>query len=85
MLYDRDYHTLTEEETTELGKAEDYKISNSEKFGKMNTETLYKYHDLKPQAAYHYDSLFPNNHLYIDSLSDKVKLRKIQEEFRTGI
>jgi hypothetical protein len=83
MLYDRDYNTLTEDETAKLGEAEGYKRNNLGKLGEISSEVLYKYHDLKPQAAYHYESLFPNNYLYIDSLADKAKLRKIEAEFKT--
>lgn len=81
MLFDRDYNILTEEEQVKLKEAEDYKRNNLGKLGEISTEVLSKYHDLKPRASYHYESLFPNNHLCIDSLEDKSELRKIEHEF----
>lgn len=81
MLFDRDYNILTDDEIIMLKEAEDYKRNNLGKLGEISSEVMYKYHELKPPAAYHYESLFPNNHLSIDSLKDKTGLKNIEREF----
>ena len=82
MLSTRDYRTLTKEEESELLMANEYLATCKEKNTiAVSAEELLKYHSLKPTAAYHYESLFPNNHLSPDDLDDKEKLSKIESEF----
>ena len=66
MLYDRDFNTLTAKEQIELRVAENYKRNNIGNLGEISPDVMVKYHDLKPSASYHYESLFPNNHLNRD-------------------
>ncbi len=76
MLYDRDYNVLTTEEHARNQEAEDYCKRNSG-IRILNA----KYYELKPSAAYHYESLFPNNYLNKDSLEDKAALKNIGDDF----
>ncbi len=84
MLFKRDYLDLTEEERDKLNIAEAYKHSKSDGIPiSISFADLAKYHELKPYAAYHYESLFPNNYVLFNGdthqninelLSDFIKL-----------
>lgn len=81
MLYDRDYNILTKDEQAQWEKAERFKKSNLGKRGEVPPDINFKYHAIKPRAVYHYESLFPNNFLFPESLNDKPKLKEIGREF----
>lgn len=81
MLYERDYNKLTEDESLKWKEAEDFIKNNQGKHGELSVDVMFKYHELKPTAAYHYESLFPNNRLNPDSLDDKSKLKQMEKEF----
>lgn len=66
MLYNRDYNILTTEERIAYDKA-NAMTENGVEFG---VDELFEFHDLMPEAGYYYDSLFPNNFLPIETLSD---------------
>jgi len=77
MLYDRDYRVLTAKEEIQLQKARDYAAKRKE----LTVLQLFRYHELMPDAGYHYESLFPNNLLSIRSLGDHVRLDRVSQEF----
>jgi len=79
MLYDRDFRVLTEKENLKWEKAKQY-VSDKKRFG-LTTKQLYKYHDLMPDAAYHYESIFPNNYLNIKHLKDVERIENIKKLF----
>lgn len=83
MLYERDYTSLFDQEKTQLEKAEKYLETSKGKSNIITTEAFMKYHDLKPEASYFYQSLFPNNFLSIKSLENKDELKRIEVEFET--
>ena len=85
MLYERDYRFLEEEEKNSLRKAEDYLEKNRGKLKEISPDVFLKYHELKPEASYFHQSLFPNNYLSTKSLEDKDELRRIEIEFQTLI
>tara|TARA_R110002049_G_scaffold307460_1_gene508006 strand:- start:88 stop:897 length:810 start_codon:yes stop_codon:yes gene_type:complete len=80
MLYKRNYHSLTIEEKQELLIAKKYLVENQREIGTPVTVSL-KYHELLPNAYYHFNSLFPNNYLDIGTLKDEQKLKIIETEF----
>jgi hypothetical protein len=81
MLYERDYNLLTEVEIQKLADADEYLRKNTVKSKIITPDVFKKYHDLKPNAAYFYESLFPNNYLNPTSLADKELLEKIWVDF----
>ncbi|MFW5983490.1 MAG: Shedu anti-phage system protein SduA domain-containing protein [bacterium] len=81
MLYDRDYNILTKDEQAQREKAERFKSNNLGRIGEVSPDVNIKYHAIKPGAVYHYESLFPNNFLFSESLDNKSKLKKIGSEF----
>lgn len=81
MLYERDFNNLTKEEYVKWKEAEEFKKTKKGKLGEISADVMLKYHKLKPTAAYHYESLFPNNRLDLNSLDDKSKLKQIENEF----
>jgi hypothetical protein len=83
MLYDRDYRILTNEEKCSWEKLENalYKIK-AKKGGLISPETLNKYHQNIPVAAYYYQQLFPNHYLDTDELKNKDRLITIMEGFK---
>jgi hypothetical protein len=83
MIYDRDFNILTREELEKTNEAKIYLKENSDQTGGISIEVLCKYHDIRPTASYHYESLFPNNFLCTRSLDDKSYLKKIEVEFET--
>jgi hypothetical protein len=82
MLFDRDYNILTKEEQVKLEESENYRRNNLGSLGVITSQNNAKYHSLKPEAAYYYESLFPNNYLFSRMLKDKVALKKIENEFK---
>ena len=79
MLYDRDFKILTEEERRQWERAKEYKKT---KIGKgFSPIQLDKFHELMPNAAYHYESIFPNHLLNIKHLDDIEHIEKIRNEF----
>lgn len=85
MLYERDYRILNEIEKKQLFDADEYLKKNKGKNGVIPSNILNKYHELKPEASYFFQSLFPNNHLFTGSLEDKEKLKQTELEFETLI
>ena len=77
MLYDRDFNILTEEEIIKLKIAEEYLKKNTANSG-INVSALYNYHNMRPDASYYYESLFPNNYLFSKSLDNKDYLKKME-------
>lgn len=82
MLYERDYNFLKREEENRLKEAEDYLECNIGKHKEISSDVFLKYHELKPEASYFHQSLFPNNFLSIKSLENKDELRRIEFEFQ---
>ncbi len=80
MLYERDYNNLTTQEQEQIEKAEQYKREKITP-GIIDTKTLMEYHKMRPYAARHYDSIFPNNLLKVSSLEDKTALERVRDEF----
>lgn len=83
MLYDRDYRILTDEEKFSWEILEN--ALNKEKAkrdGAISTDSLFKYFQEIPVAAYYYQQLFPNHYLDIDELKNKKRLHGIIEEFK---
>jgi hypothetical protein len=62
MLYKRDYIILTDEESIQLEKAENYLAKH--RVSGLTAFQLSKYHKLHPQPAYNFKSYFPNNYIY---------------------
>lgn len=81
MLYERDYRTLTEKETLDFENANIYLQNNKGKIGEITPLVLQKYHELRPDPSYYYESLFPNNYLFLKDLDDKKKLKTIEKKF----
>jgi len=77
MLYERDFRFLTPKEELQLQKARDY--SNNRK--EYTFKQLSRFHNLMPEAGYYYESLFPNNFLYIKELNDHAKLDSVSQQF----
>lgn len=82
MLYDRDYHILTDEERIRLEQAESFKEKSYLLTDGWTTEELFKYHEILPEAARYYNSLFPNNLLNPDTLKETIINKKIETEFQ---
>ncbi len=82
MLYDRDYNILTEDELSRIEQAESYKEKSSVLNCGWSVENMFKYHEILPEAARYYNSLFPNNRLNPDSLKDMSINKKIESEFQ---
>ena len=82
MLYDRDYNILTEEEQIRIERAESFKEKTYSRTSSWSTKNLFKYHDIVPEAARFYNSLFPNNRLNPDTLKEITINEKIESEFR---
>lgn len=84
MLYERDYNILTKDELILYEEIEKFKKdSTTFPLGVIPISVLNKYHQKKPKAAYHYESLFPNNFLLPRNLENKSYLNKIENEFNT--
>lgn len=82
MLYERNYNVLTKGEIISLEEIEKFKKDNTTcPLGVTPIDVLKKYHEKKPIAAYHYESLFPNNYLFPGNLANKSYLNKIGNEF----
>lgn len=85
MLYERDYNLLEEAERNNLRQAEDYLEKNRGQSKDISLDVLFKFNELKPEASYFHQSLFPNNYLSIKSLENKNELRRIEIEFQALI
>ncbi|RYX80373.1 DUF4263 domain-containing protein [bacterium] len=81
MLYDRDFKILTKEEKAKWEKAKEYKLEKIKKALGLNPKQLSKFHELMPDAAYHYESIFPNNYLNIKHLKDVEYLKNLNNIF----
>ncbi|MDD2797462.1 MAG: DUF4263 domain-containing protein [Bacteroidales bacterium] len=81
MLYERDYRYLSEDEVIQLNKAENYLDKSSKKTNSISVKALFKYHELKPDASYFYQSLFPNNFLSTKTLKNKDELKQVEIKF----
>jgi hypothetical protein len=81
MLYERDYNILTTEEKADIVKAESHKEKTYSKINSWTTENFFKYHDILPEAAEFYNSLFPNNLLHPTSLNEKEVNKDIEQRF----
>lgn len=81
MLYERDYTNLFESERIQLEKAERFLEKKKGKSNAITPDAFIKYHELRPEASYFYQSLFPNNFLSTKSIKDKIKLKQIEDEF----
>jgi hypothetical protein len=79
MLYNRDFRRLTEKEHRQWEKAKEYKNTRN-KIG-LTPKQLSNFHDLMSDAAYHYESIFPNNLLNIKHLEDVEHLMRTKNEF----
>jgi hypothetical protein len=77
MLYERDFRVLTSKEELQWQKAKQYASKRKE----FTTAQLFRYHDLIPDAVYHFESLFPNNFLNTDELKDHDLLDDITTKF----
>ena len=83
MLYERDYTNLFEHEKSQFEKAEKFLEISKGSSKIITAETFRKYNELRPEASYFYQSLFPNNFLSIKSIEDKDVLKPIEVEFET--
>ena len=79
MLYKRDFRLLSNEEAKGLEEAKAY--VRSRRGTGLNPMELQSYHDLMPLAAYHYESLFPNNLLSINELEHQTRLMELKLAF----
>lgn len=81
MLYDRDFNILSESEIEEYEIAKAYYEKYRNKLG-VSPKVHVKYRQMRPEASYFFESLFPNNYLSTYSLSDNVELKRTEEEFK---
>ncbi len=81
MLYERDYRILSADEKKRYAEANNYFELNKGLMGEYSPDVLMNYHDLLPDATYFFDSLFPNNYLFIKQLENKEELKKIELQF----
>lgn len=82
MLYRRDYRILTNSEKEQLKEANEYLQKNRGPIGEITPVGLRKYHELKPEAAYFCESLFPNNFLFSRNLNNKKQLKIVETKFK---
>ena len=82
MLYDRDFRILTDLELKQWEKAKLYMDKARKQKQGLSIKQFYRFHELMPNAAYHYESIFPNNFLNTKHLEDVDRLKKNQESFR---
>lgn len=82
MLYDRNYNILTEEERIRLEQAESFKEKLCLLPDGWTAYDIFKYHEILPDAARYYNSLFPNNLLNPDTLKEDSVNEKIESEFQ---
>lgn len=80
MLYSRNYKILLKEEITQRQKAKKY--LDKYKASGISPTALFKYHDMMPKAAYYYESLFPNNLLFIGELEDQKRLSRTKTSLK---
>jgi len=83
MLYKRDFTVLTDEERFRNSEAEEYLKAHYKKTKILTPVVMQKYHDMKPEASYYNESLFPNNYLNPDTLDDKLQLKQIENGFES--
>lgn len=82
MLYKRNYFELNSTEKTELDKAEIFLLKLKNKKTGWRVSDIMKYHELIPEAGYHYKSLFPNNYLRYDYKKNNINIEEQFENFK---
>lgn len=82
MLYKRNYLVLNTKETIGLEKAEKFLLNAKRKrdIG-ISLAELGKYHELLPDASYHYKSLFPNHYIHCDYKMHNDRIMNLYNDF----
>lgn len=82
MLYKRNYFELDSNEKNALDKAESFFLKLKKKKSGWKVDDIFKYHELLPEAAYHYKSLFPNNYLGYNYKNNNINIKVLLEDFK---